>query len=297
MAMWPCRGAGLLLAAALWLLPAPAAAQAAYSAAPAQPAPAGSFSFLAGKLPTLQGAEDTWSFENMNIERGLLWNQENAVNRGLQANYTAGPLAVSLSWTDGYYSDVYTWLSGSLAWTIDKQDTLTLVGAGNSSTVSVSSTATPLLQNNQQIYNVIFERTAGPWVLEPYFQVTSVPKAPSIGVLRSGSTTGVALLASYSFPASAKLGGLSLAGVSLPVRVEYIGSSGSAAGGSPNLLYGPGSDAWSLSITPTYQVKTFFIRGEFSYVSAGKVAAGSGFGRAGTAKEQARFLLEGGILF
>src|SRR5258708_15375075 len=37
-----------------------------------------------GALPTLIGAEYTFSFENMNVERGLLWNQENAVNRGIQ---------------------------------------------------------------------------------------------------------------------------------------------------------------------------------------------------------------------
>lgn len=38
-------------------------------------------SILVGALPTLMGAEYTFDFENMNIERGLLWNQENAVNR------------------------------------------------------------------------------------------------------------------------------------------------------------------------------------------------------------------------
>lgn len=37
-------------------------------------------SFEIGSLPTLIGAEYTFSFENMNIDRGLLWNQENAVS-------------------------------------------------------------------------------------------------------------------------------------------------------------------------------------------------------------------------
>ena len=41
-----------------------------------------------GSLPTLIGAEYTFSFENMNIERGLLWNQEPAVSRGIQLNHT-----------------------------------------------------------------------------------------------------------------------------------------------------------------------------------------------------------------
>ena len=43
-----------------------------------------------GALPTLMGAEYTFDFENMNIERGLLWNQENAVTRGIQLNQTMG---------------------------------------------------------------------------------------------------------------------------------------------------------------------------------------------------------------
>jgi Putative beta-barrel porin-2, OmpL-like. bbp2 len=37
-------------------------------------------------LPTLIGAEYTFSFQNANIERRVLWNQENAVNRGIQLN-------------------------------------------------------------------------------------------------------------------------------------------------------------------------------------------------------------------
>ena len=44
--------------------------------------PTDNFSIEAGNLPTLFGAEYTFTFENMNIERGLLWNQENAINRG-----------------------------------------------------------------------------------------------------------------------------------------------------------------------------------------------------------------------
>src|SRR5215471_3554167 len=46
----------------------------------------GNFNVEIGALPTLIGAEYTFSFQNMNIERGLLWNQENAVNRGIQLN-------------------------------------------------------------------------------------------------------------------------------------------------------------------------------------------------------------------
>ena len=43
-----------------------------------------------GKLPTLIGAEYAFTFQNMNIERGLLWNQEPIISRGIQGNYVSG---------------------------------------------------------------------------------------------------------------------------------------------------------------------------------------------------------------
>jgi hypothetical protein len=57
-------------------------------------APTDAFSVQGGKLPTLIGAENTFTFQNMNIERGLLWAQEPAISRGGQLNYTAGPVAL-----------------------------------------------------------------------------------------------------------------------------------------------------------------------------------------------------------
>ena len=260
-------------------------------------APNDSFSIMAGKLPTLIGAEYTFSFENMNIERGLLWNQENAVNRGIQANYALGPVALSASWNDGLYSDVYSWAWLSATWTIDKSNTLAVIGGGNTKRTTVSTLATPLFLNNEQIYNVIYTHLAGAWTLQPYLQYTHVPVIPEIGSLHDASTFGVALLANYTFDAASSVGGLSLSGFSSPVRVEYISSSGSVANGAPNLMYGPGSKAWSITVTPTYQLNSFFARAEFSYVGAKDTTQGLAFGSDGNAKSQTRGLLEVGIIF
>ena len=73
----------------------------------------GNFNAEIGELPTLIGAEYTFSFENMNVERGLLWNQENAITRGIQLSDTFKKLSLTFSWNDGFYSNVYNWLSGS----------------------------------------------------------------------------------------------------------------------------------------------------------------------------------------
>ena len=260
-------------------------------------APNDSFSIEVGKLPTLIGAEYTFSFENMNIQRGLLWNQENAVNRGVQVNYAKGPLTLAASWNDGLYSNHWSWAWLSAAWTFNKANTLALIGSGNTTRTNISTTATPLFLNNEQLYNLIYTHTAGQWTFQPYLQYTHVPQTPEIGATQDASTYGAALLMNYAFPSDAQIGGLKMAGVSLPVRFEYIASSGNAANGAPNLMYGPGSKAWSVTFTPTYQYKLLFVRGELSYVKASSTTPGYALGADFNKTSQARALVEAGVLF
>ena len=257
-------------------------------------APNDTFSVQAGKLFTLIGAEYAFTFQNMNIERGLLWAQEPVISRGVQGNYTYGPLAFSASLNDGFYSDSYNWLTGSVAWTINKENTLTVVGGGNFDQTSKNVVSTtlpvvakvPFFQNNGGIFNVIYSYNAAPWTITPYFQYTSTPANPPLGATRGGQTVGAAVLASYAINDNINLAG----------RAEIIGSTGGAT--APNLLgFGPGSSAWSLTLTPTYQSGIFFGRIEGSYVQASSVTPGFGFGKSGNSKSQARFLVEAGVIF
>ncbi|MFA6380822.1 outer membrane beta-barrel protein, partial [Acidithiobacillus sp.] len=94
-------------------------------------APTDNFNVQIGKLPTLIGAEYTFSYQNWNTERGLLWGQENAVNKGIQANYTIGPVTASLSWNDGFYSDRFNWVTGALTWAINKENSVFFQAGGN----------------------------------------------------------------------------------------------------------------------------------------------------------------------
>jgi hypothetical protein len=250
-------------------------------------APKGNFSFLIGKLPTLIGAEDTFTFENLNIERGLLWNQENAINRGMQANYSKGKISGSLAWNDGFYSNRYNWITGELTDAFNSANSVEFVGGGNLGVTGYSSVATPLYQNNSEIYDLIYTHTAKRWMIEPYFQYTYVPKSARIGVGRSSATIGGAILGNYTITPHVSLAG----------RAEYLGSSGNATDGAVNLLYGPGSDAWSITATPTYQDKAFFARGEFSFIQAGNTVPGDALGTLGRNSTQARGLIETGFMF
>jgi hypothetical protein len=255
------------------------------------------FSVMAGKLPTMIGAESTFTFQNMNIQRGLVWNQENAVNRGVQVNYNDGPLTLAASVNDGFYSNRYSWISLSAIYAVDKANTVALVAAGNTNHTDVSTARTPLFQNNQQIYNAIYTYSSGPWTVQPYLQYTHVPRLPQFGATESASTYGAALLASYDFGSDAAPAAVRTPGLKLPVRIEYISSTGSATSGAPNLLYGPGSAAWSFTLTPTYQYKNYFFRAEFSYVGTSDTSPGSVFGRDGNKGSQVRGAFELGLVF
>jgi hypothetical protein len=242
-------------------------------------------SFQIGSLPTLIGAEYTFSFQNMNIARGLLWNQEPAISRGIQVNQTMGKVTTSLSWNDGYYSNRYNWLSGSLAYT-NGPHAISFVAGGNYGSTAFQKLATPV-QNNSSLYNVIYTYTKGSWIIQPYFQYTNVPTNHNIGVDKGASTTGGAILLSYAMKH----------GFSLPIRFEAISSSGSDKDGAVNLLYGPGSTGTSFTVTPTYQHGGLFVRSDLGIVHVGSLTPGDGFGKNGTEQSQFRALLELGFIF
>jgi len=242
-----------------------------------------------GELPTLIGAEYTFSFENMNVQRGLLWNQENAINRGIQVSDTFKKLSLTASWNDGFYSNVYNWITGTAAYAFNSSNTLSFVGGGNVGHTTTSSLATPFLQNNGQIYEILYTYSHESWTITPYWQYTRVPANAALGIGETGTTNGGAVLLNYNFKH----------GISLAVRPEYIVSNGSASDPlALNLLgYGAGSKAFAFTLTPTYQKGGFFLRGDLAVVDATSITPGLGFGTTGLDSKQVRGVVETGFMF
>jgi hypothetical protein len=137
------------------------------------------------------------------------------------------------------------------------------------------------------MYVAEYTYTKGPWILQPYIQYNNIPTNPRIGVTQGASAWGGAILASRTLKK-----GWSMAG-----RFEYISSSGGVPSNSVNLIYGPGSGAWSLTATPTYQYQKFFTRADLSFVQATNMTPGYGFGSLGTLGTQTRGVVEIGFLF
>lgn len=252
----------------------------------------GNFNVEVGSLPTLIGDEYTFTFQNMNVERGLLWNQEPAISRGIQLNETYKKLTLSFSWNDGFYSDRYTSLSGLLAYAFNSANTLTFAAGGNAGSyvrVGPASFPTPL-QDNEQVYNLIYTYTKGNVTISPYYQYTVVKSDPTL-YGTGAHTNGGALLANYNFKH----------GFSLAVRPEYIKSSGGVTTGEANLLgYGAGTGAFSFTVTPTWVKDAFFLRGDVSVVHVTNFVAGSSefaFGIGGGNTNQVRGVIEAGFMF
>ena len=190
---------------------------------------------------------------------------------------------------DGYYSNRFNWLSGSAAWTINPTNTLTFAAGGNLGHTGYQQTpfATPVAQNNSSIYNIIYTYNSAPFIITPYLQASHVAKNESLGITKDTNSYAAALLASYAITDK----------LSLAARGEYIDTDGSANDGSANLLYGPGSKAYSFTITPTFVIDKYYVRADASWVHASSITSGDSFGTSGLNKNQARVLLEGGILF
>lgn len=259
------------------------------------------WSIQGGRMPTLIGTEAPFTFQNLNIQRGLLFNQENIINQGVQINYANGPLSVSVAGTDGFFSGEISWLTGSVVYKLDDSNSVGVNGGLNLGRTNVLTRslryqfATPLFQQNSGIFNVNYTYSNGPLTITPYFQFTNVERDVNLGILTGASTYGGAILASYAFTDNFALAG----------RLEYEEQTGVRGSGTTSLLYGAGSSAFSFTITPTYTVDRFFLRGEYSHVELGGITRGdlalatfgTGLGRSGNRTSQDRFMVETGVTF
>ena len=146
------------------------------------------WSVQGGRMFTLIGTELLFTYQNLNINRGLLFVQENFINQGVQVNYSSGPLSVSVAGTDGFFSNEITWFTGNIAYKLDDYNTIGVNGSlnvGRTNALDRSPRyqfATPNLQQNSGIFNINYTYANGPWIISPYFQFTNVERDLRVGI-------------------------------------------------------------------------------------------------------------------
>ncbi|HME82271.1 MAG TPA: outer membrane beta-barrel protein [Candidatus Eremiobacteraceae bacterium] len=247
--------------------------------------PSSNFNVSAGVLATLTGAESTFTYEDWNIQRGAVWNVENAVSRGVRMSFTTGKLSVTGGANDGFYSGSWVAAEGSLNYVPDSNESLLFVALIPNAQTPPNPTASVA---NKELLNLVYTRTLGKLQIAPYVLWAHSPSAPGLGYTSSESAFGAAVLADMNF--SSKW--------STALRYETLHNSSMPGATSLNadlVGYGPGSGVNTLTLTPEWKDGPVFARVDFSEAWPGYYTPGLAFGTGGTGNSQFRTALELGI--
>lgn len=241
----------------------------------------------AGYLATLIGQENTYTYVNANIQRGLVWNMETAVSRGARVTISGSKVSGAFEVNDGFFSGHYLGLEGSVTMaTADNRSFQFVFVIPNSRAPGNWTSAIA----NKRLYDFMFTGTSGRWNLQPYILLVQSPQSTALGYARAENAYGLVFLSTWTMNPS----------WSLATRIENIANESETQDRSPNadlVGYGPGSGAWTFTLTPAYQQKNFVLRADFSEVIVRWAGAGLAFGASGLQHRQFRFVLESGFQF
>jgi hypothetical protein len=245
--------------------------------------PNGNFSLDVGVLATLTGAESTFTYLNWNVQRGAVWNVENAVSRGVRAAFTSGKAVVDLGVDDGFYSGKYGAADVGVTYAPDPSDSLLFVWLDPNSRTPGNPTTSVA---NKELLNFVFTRTSGKLQLAPYVLWAHSPAAPSLGYKNAESAFGGAILANLAWTGK----------FSTAVRWETL-HDGSAAGDTSlnaDLIgYGPGCGINTWTFTPAWNLgHGTSVRMDFSSAHVTGFTPGLAFNKDGKSANQSRVVLE-----
>jgi len=245
------------------------------------------WSVAAGKFAALLGQESPFTYQNVNIQRGLGWAMEPTISRGVQGTYAGGPWTLTLQYNDAYYSGHDRAFEGLIGWAPSANTNLQVAAivpnadAGPNPTVSVG---------NKAEYDFMYTRQIGKLQLLPYLLLVDSPSSAKLGYKKSESAWAGVLLATWTFDTP----------WSLAFRYEDAanGSSAGDTGANADLIgFGPGSSARTLTLTPALHFENGgVLRLEYSTISLSSFAPGLGFGAAGNGGTQNRIGFEFGVM-
>lgn len=220
--------------------------------------PNSQFSLSAGKLATLLGQENGFTYQDFNIQRGLAWNAEPTISRGIRATYTPGKLIADLEYNDGYYSGSRRAIEGLLGWQSDSNTNVSFafILPDRNTPSNLSATIA-----NKAEYDLMLTKQFGKLQIAPYFLWIDSPASAAAGYANSETAFAQVFLANYAF------GGA----WSMATRFEALqnASSGADTGTNADLVgFGPGSSVVTYTVTPQYRLGHFTARAEYSLVNA-----------------------------
>lgn len=267
-------------------------------------APSPHFNISAGHVGSLEGYESGIDWNNFNILTTDMFEVENSQSMGVSATVTFGPVSGTVTFGDGWDTQLWNYLQLSATYTFNSNNVLTAYGATNLSTTGPNalfygSSTTPYNKStvgfgpysgapfaNSSEAGAYYSFTAGNLNVVPEVQYTWATKTPVAGLTSFSSNFGAAVFADYQFDKTPySLGGW----------VQYFTSSG-----PDDWFLNPGAQGFGLSVTPTWQGKYLFVRGDLGFLHLTQIsntAGFTGYSSSLTGRNVGTFLLEAGILF
>jgi hypothetical protein len=250
-------------------------------------APSSNLTVSAGKLATLLGQESAFTYQNVNLQRGLGWAVEPTFSRGVRVAYTQGKFTGDLEYNDGYYSGSHRAVEGLVGWAPSGNSNLQFVYIVPSRNTPPNPTASIA---NKAEYDLMLTQAVGKLALTPYVLYVSSPSSATLGYTTTETALVGSIIASYAFDSYFSLG----------ARFEDFTNHSGTTDKSLNadlLGYGPGSRATTITVSPLYKIGEYFLRAEYSLVNASRFTPGLAFGPNGTLGNQTRYGLELGAQF
>lgn len=265
------------------------------------------WSISAGEMPSLEGIEIGYDFENPTFFVSELNNVQATPAYGPQLNLFYGPATFNLQWSDSYKTGRHNMVSSALTYNLNKDGSDYLIGFGHT---NLGHTANPgefgFSEFNSSLIGVGAQWVIGPWTVMPEAQYQWLPKSSvtaASGEVRPTKTyygTGAMLDLTYQFTPKWSLTG----------QPQFYYQNGNKD--DPNaILFGnwlqfgvppgpgtfsPGTKMYGFQLSPTWQDKNFFIRPTAAFTHITGFAAGTGYGFHGNSANQIVALVEAGFL-
>jgi hypothetical protein len=245
-------------------------------------------SLAAGKFAALLGQESPFTFQNVNIQRGLGWAMEPTISRGIQASYASGPWTLTLQENDAYYSGRNRAFEGLIGYAPSARTTLQFAAIAPGASTPPNAT---VAVGNKAEYDLMLTQQIGKLQLSPYFLWVNSPASATLGYLQSERATAGVVIATWTFSAP----------WSIALRYESVRNNSSTGDTNLNadlIGYGPGSAARTLTVTPAihFPGSNAVLRLEYSNVLLSPFSAGAGFGTNGLGASQSRAGFEFGVM-
>lgn len=224
-------------------------------------------SLAVGKFASLLGQESPFTFQNMNIQRGLAWSMEPTISRGVRGAYTNAKITATLEEDDAYYSGSSRAFQGLLGYTFSPNTSAQFAAILPGRDVGPNPTTTV---GNKREYDLMLTEQIGKLQLLPYYLWVNSPSSHPLGYTRDERATAAVLMGVYQWSAP----------FALAFRYESVRNASDPSDSSANadlVGFGPGSHATTLTLTPTYKFGNEILRLELSQVRGSVDQTRAGF--------------------